>query len=228
MAIDRNLIIDAYLYGYGTHADGPVPPEHPWYVDVPDVEFDRQASALLLDDIGWSIGEDGIRRDGSGRLTVDLLTVGSGDAPLEQMIQAQLREVGVEVLIHQHEMTSFLAYAQAQNRDYDALVIGIPGDLSLSYVAAMFGSENPGPLAYPGYRNHRFDELIDAASRASTEEALRESWQAALRILGEDMPTTWLYHARGLQGANRRILNAEVDFRGELAAISSWRIRRSN
>jgi peptide/nickel transport system substrate-binding protein len=228
MAIDRQLIIEAYLYGYGTPANGPVPPEHPWNANVPAVPYDRHGAASLLDQAGWGIGEDGVRKSGSRRLTIDLLTVGSGDVPLEQMIQAQLREVGVEVDIHQHELSSFLALAQAQDRDYDALVIGVPGDLSLSHVAAMFGGQNSGPLAYPGYRSVRFDELIEAAGRASTEAAVKQAWQGALQVLSNDLPTTWLYHARGLQGANHRITNTSIDFRGELAGISRWRIRRPN
>jgi len=228
MAIDRQLIIDAYVYGYGTLADGPVPPEHPWYTDVPEIPCDVGQASLLLDESGWVMGEDGIRSKGSERLIVDLLTVGSGDLPLEQMVQAQLREVGVEINIHQHELTSFLAIAQAEDRDFDALVIGIPGDLSLSHVAAMFAGGNPGPLAYPGYSNDRFDELIEEADQADSETKRRDAWQAALRVLAEDVPTTWLYHARGLQGASRRITNAAVDFRGELAGISRWRIRRDN
>ena len=228
MAIDRQLIIEAYIYGYGTLANGPVPPEHPWHAEVPTVPFDQHRASALLGDAGWIVGEDGVRERGSQKLTIDLLTVGSGDLPLEQMIQAQLREVGVEVNIHQHELTSFLALAQAENRDFDALVIGVPGDLSLSHVAAMFDSRQPGPLAYPGYRNARFDELLEAASQADSEETLREAWQEALRLLAADLPTTWLYHARGLQGANSRITNTTVDFRGELAGISRWQIRRVN
>ena len=173
-------------------------------------------------------GEGGVRRNGSRTLTIDLLTVGSGDVPLEQMIQAQLSEVGVRVDIHQHEMTSFLAIAQAGDRDFDALVTGIPGDYSLGYVAAMYGGEDPGPLAYPGYRNEHFDSLINAAADATTEDALKRTWQGVLRVLDDDLPTTWLYFARGLQGANRRITNTNIDFRGELAGISRWRIRGGN
>ncbi len=228
MAIDRELIIEAYVYGFGTLADGPVPSEHPWYAEVPMVPFDRAGASKLLDEVGWAVGEDGVRSRGSERFSIDLLTVGSGDLPLEQMIQAQLSDIGVEVNIRQHELASFLALARTDDREFDALVLGVPGDLSLSYVAAMFGARNPGPLAYPGYRNQRFDEYLEAAQLAGSELELRDSWQGALRLLAEDLPTTWLYHARGLHGANSRLTNTSTDFRGELAGISQWRIRRSN
>ncbi|UCD23989.1 MAG: peptide ABC transporter substrate-binding protein [Gemmatimonadota bacterium] len=225
MALDRQLIVDAYLYGFGTVAGGPVPPEHPWHMQVDPLPFDPAAASALLEQAGWMMGPEGIRTRGSQSLSFDLLTVGSGDAPLEQMIQAQLRDMGVGVRIRVLELTTFLARAQADERDFDALVIGIPGERSLGYVAAMFGGVEPGPLAYPGYSSPDFDAAVMMAQKAETEEQLRSAWADAQLVLARDIPTTWLYHARGLQGANRRIENASIDFRGELAGIANWRFR---
>jgi peptide/nickel transport system substrate-binding protein len=224
LALDRQLIVDAYLYGFGTVAHGPVPPEHPWYVQVPTVPYDPVAAAELLEDAGWEIEPDGIRRKGELRLAFDLLTVGSGDAPLEQMIQAQLRDVGAEVRIRMLELTSFLARAQAATRDFDAMVTGITGDLSLGYVAALFSGTDPGPLAYAGYRSKSLDEALQRAADAETEQELRAAWGEVQQLLARDLPTTWLYHARGLQGASRRISNTRIDLRGELAGICEWGI----
>lgn len=224
LAIDRQLIVAAYLYGFGTVAHGPVSPEHPWYYPVESLPFDPEAAAALLERAGWHAGGDGVRRKGSQRLQFDLMTVGSGDAPLEQMIQAQLGEVGAEVHIRQLELTSFLARAQAPERDWDALVTGIPGDLSLSYVAAMFTGIDPGPLAYSGYSSTEFDAAVRHVREAETEAELKSAWREAQQILARDIPTTWLYHARGLQGANRRITNVVVDLRGELATVAQWRV----
>ncbi len=139
-------------------------------------------------------------------------------------MQAQLREIGVEVSIRQLELATFLAVAQGPARDFDALVTGIPGDLSLGYVAAMFEARDAGPLAYPGYRNAAFDAAVAEVRSASTEEELQDAWRTVQQILAEDHPTTWLYHARGLQGANRRVQAAPPDLRGELATIAQWRI----
>jgi peptide/nickel transport system substrate-binding protein len=224
-ALDRQLIVDAYLYGFGTVANGPVPPEHPWYSPVRPHPFNRDSARTLLEVAGWFEGPDGIRTNGTNRLTVELLTVGSGDASLEQMIQAQWREVGVVATIRQLELASFLARAQSADRDFDALVTGIPGDLSLGYVVAMFEGRDPGPVAYPGYANAEFDAAVQRAREAETETELRKAWAVAQDVLARDHPTSWLYHARGLQGANLRIAGAEIDLRGELAGIAGWRVR---
>jgi ABC-type transport system substrate-binding protein len=140
------------------------------------------------------------------------------------MIQAQLREVGVAVTIRPLELATFLAVAQGPERDFDALVTGIPGDLSLGYVAAMFEARDPGPLAYPGLSSDALDTALAAARRAATEDALRAAWQTAQRVLYRRHPTTWLYHARGLQGVSRRVRAPAPDLRGELATVAEWRL----
>jgi hypothetical protein len=53
---------------------------------------------------------------------------------------------------------------------------------------------------------------------------LEGAWREAQRVLAADLPTTWLYHARGLQGARTRIEAVTVDLRGELATIAQWRV----
>ncbi|MFQ6044773.1 MAG: ABC transporter substrate-binding protein [Gemmatimonadales bacterium] len=228
MAIDRQLIVDAYLFGFGTPADGPVPPEHPWYEPVERVPYDPDAARLMLGSAGWRLGADGVRERDGQALSFELMTVGSGDAALEQMIQAQLRQVGVSVRIRQLELSTFLATAQGPRRDFDAMVIGLPGDLSLGYVAALFAGDGAGPLAYAGYRSGPFDEAVERAARARTELELQEAWSEAQRILSRDHPVTWLYHARGLHGVNRRVRHPPTDLRGELARISEWRILRED
>ncbi|MFQ5702403.1 MAG: ABC transporter substrate-binding protein [Gemmatimonadales bacterium] len=226
MALDRQVMVDAYVHGFGTVADGPVAPEHPWFTAVQHLQYDTAGAKRLLREAGWSMGEDGVLLKNGRRFEFNLLTVGSGDVLLEEMIQAQLRDVGIEVHIKQFELASFLAVAQSRERNFDALVTGLPGDFSLGFVAASFGSVNPGPLAYSGYASAEFDRTMNDVRTAKTEEALKLAWEKAQRILAEDQPVTWLYHAHGLQGASRRINHARIDYRGELAAISEWRIVR--
>jgi peptide/nickel transport system substrate-binding protein len=220
--LDRELMVQAYLYGFGAVADGPVSPDHPWFERPDPVPYDPDAAEDVLDGLGWRRGGNGIRVRAGRRLEFELLTVGTADNALEQMIQAQMRELGVIVRIRQLELATFLAVAQGPERDFDALVTGIPGNLSLGHVAAMFDGVNPGPLAYPGYVSASFDAFVRQTREATTEAQLAEAWLEAQRILSRDLPTTWLYHARGVQGMNRRIGGVQLDLRGELAGLADW------
>jgi len=216
-AIDRAAIIDGYLYGFGTAAAGPVHPDHPWFEPVAPVPFAPAEAAALLDAAGFAAGPDGRRE-----LAFDLLTVGSGDLALEQMLEAQWRAVGVAVRIRRVELAAFLATAQGPERDFDALVTGIPGVLSLGHVAALYDAD--GPLAYAGYDAPEVRGALARVSQAATEPALAAAWRDVQRTLADGEPTAWLYHARGVQGVSRRIRGLRMDLRGELAGIAGWHV----
>jgi peptide/nickel transport system substrate-binding protein len=179
-ALDRKEIVDGYLYGFGRPASGPVPPEVPGYLPVAAGARPPERYASFRERIGF-----------------ELLTVGSGEAPLEQMVQARLRAVGFAVSIRQLELSAFLARVYGPVHDFDAAVLGITGDPGLGYLA---------PLA----------EL--AGLRPKGDPA------AVQRIFADSTPVAFLYHARGLQGMNRRVHGVTMDLRGELATVHDWSV----
>ena len=174
-AIDRREIVDGYLYGFGTPARSPVPPDVPGYVPV--------------------AGDTGARAAAGPPLRFELLTVGSGEAPLEQMVQARLRAAGIQATIRQLELSAFLARVYGPAHDFDAAVLGIAGDPGLGYL---------GPLAA-------------LAGLTAPEDAA-----AAQRFFADSLPVVVLYHARGLQGMNRRVRGVTMDLRGELPTVHDW------
>lgn len=182
-ALDRREIVDGYLYGFGTPAEGPVPPDVPGYLPVAARE--RVASPL--------------EGDARARKRFELLTVGSGEAALEQMVQAQLARAGFEVVIRQLELSAFLARVYGPAHDFDAAVLGITGDPGLGYLrplGALAGLSTPaGPAA-------------------------------AQRFFSDSVPVAFLYHARGVQGMNRRVGGVTMDLRGELPTVHDWWIAR--
>lgn len=174
-AIDRREIVDGYLYGFGTPARSPVPPDVPGYVPVSPVPGTSVAAGPPL--------------------RFELLTVGSGEAPLEQMVQARLRAVGIAATIRQLELGAFLGRVYGPTHDFDAAVLGVPGDAGLAYL---------GPLA------------AVAGLEAPPDPA------AAQRLFADSVPVAVLYHARGLQGMNRRVRGVTMDLRGELPTVHDW------
>src|SRR5439155_494914 len=111
LALDRREIVDGYLYGFGSVADGPVPPDVPGYVPVRPVPTNPDSARRLL---------------GGRRIAFELLSVGSGEAALEQMIQARLAAVGFDVRIRLLELTAFLARVSPRAQDFSAAVVGTP------------------------------------------------------------------------------------------------------
>jgi peptide/nickel transport system substrate-binding protein len=177
-ALDRQEIVEGYLYGFGTPAEGPVPPGAPGY--LPLAPSARQSSASAA---------------GGAKARFELLTVGSGEAALEQMVQARLRAAGFDVVIRQLELSAFLARVYGPERDFDAAVLGVSGDPGLGHLA---------PLA----------ELAGMTAPSDGAEAQR--------FFADSVPVAFLYHARGLQGMNRRVRGVDMDLRGELPSVGDW------
>jgi peptide/nickel transport system substrate-binding protein len=175
-AIDREELVQGYIYGFGTPALGPVPPAAPEYLPTARASLSRPGTSVQ-------------------GVPFELLTVGSGEAALEQMVQARLRQAGFGVTIRQLELSAFLARVYGPRHDFEAAVLGIPGDLGLGYLA---------PLA----------DL--AGLRAPRDPA------AAQRMFADSVPVAFLYHARGLQGMNRRVHGVTMDLRGELPTVQRW------
>jgi peptide/nickel transport system substrate-binding protein len=129
----------------------------------------------------------------------ELLTVGSGEAALEQMVQARLAAAGFHVTIRQLELSAYLARVYGPERDFDAAVLGVAGDIGLGYLSS----------------------LAEAAGmRAPADPA------EAQRLFADSVPVAFLYHAGGLQGANRRVKGVEMDLRGELPSVQRWWVAR--
>ena len=177
-AIDRAAIVAGVAFGYGTPADGPVPPEVAGYVIAP-----RPApiAPVPLTDT----------------LQFELLTVGSGEAALEQQVQAQLARAGIRATIRQLELATFLDRVYGPAHEFTAAVVGTPGDLGLGYLQ---------PLAL-------LAGLAPPAGAAAQQQFFHDS-----------LPVAFLYHARGLQGLNRRLQGVQFGLRGELATVHDWSI----
>jgi peptide/nickel transport system substrate-binding protein len=186
--------------------------------------LDTARADSLLDAAGWARPAGGVRRRGGRALTFELLTVGSADNAVEQLLQADLAAIGARMEIRQREMASFLAEARARPKRFDALFTGIPGDLSLAYLSSMFDSRLAGgALDYGGYHTARLDTLLDRARTAPSEQVARQRWLEVQHELADQAPAVWVYHARGVQGLSRRLHGVRMDLRGELVSLVDWR-----
>jgi peptide/nickel transport system substrate-binding protein len=129
--------------------------------------------------------------------------------------------------IRQLEFGAFLAEARANPKRFDALFTGIPGDLSLSYLAAMFDSKLAGgALDYAGFHTPELDAAFQRASAARTRDDLVNAWHSVQRLLDDATPVAWVYHSRGVQGVTGRLSGVRMDLRGEMPTLANWRLDR--
>jgi peptide/nickel transport system substrate-binding protein len=222
-SLDRARIVEVALAGFGRPSSGPIPPDSPLALESAVIGV-RHADSLL-DASGWRRGPDGVRARQGRRFEIELLTVGSGDNVTEQLVQADLAARGIALRVRQTEMGSFLTTARASRKQFDLLLAGIPGDLSFSYVSALFDSaQRGGSLDYTGYHSSTLDSLLAATRTSASAAARRDAWHGAQRAIDSLAPATWLFHSRGVQGVSRRVRGVRMDLRGELVSVHQWRM----
>jgi peptide/nickel transport system substrate-binding protein len=222
-SIERQRIVDIALAGFGRPTSSPIPPDSPlgW---APAVPRDTAYADSLLDAAGWRRGADGRRTRNGHPFAVELLTVGSGDNVAEQLVQSDLAARGITMTVRQTEMGAFLTSARASKKTFDLALTGIPGDLSFSYVNALFNStQRGGTLDYTGFHSAPLDTLLDHAAAAPEGPPRAAAWREVQIALDSLAPATWLYHSRGLQGLSRRVQGVRMDLRGELVTLHAWR-----
>ena len=223
LSLDRERIVMVALAGYARPASGPVVPESPLALGRDAVRDVRRADSLL-DAAGWRRGRQGVRGRYGLPFTVQMLTVGTGDQAVEQLVQADLAARGIRLDIRQLELGAFLSLARAPAKTFDLLLTGIPGDVSLAYLGAMYDSrQRGGSLDYADYHTPRLDALL-ARTRVAAAAGLVAAWRDVQLELAREMPAVWLYHARGLQGISRRMRNVRMDLRGELVSLTEWSV----
>ena len=161
MAVDRQAIADQLLQGTVRLADTPINHTSPYHnADVPSPVFDPERAREILDRAGWRVGPDGIRvRDGRRFAFTLLNRAGANDRiAVAQVIQAQLKDVGIDV---RFETLESAAWTQKwRSGDWEAVVSAwfLPADPSVTGLYACDGSNNMTGMC---------DEDLDASMEES-------------------------------------------------------------
>jgi peptide/nickel transport system substrate-binding protein len=195
--LDRRAVVDGVLFGFGTPATGPLPPALSTSAvsPTPSPAVIPTPSPAVIPSRRRGIPPP----EAGSPLTFEMLTVGSGEAALEQMLQSQLSAHGITAEIRQLELSTFLDRVEGRARDFDAAVLGISGDLALGHLARILGIAGFPAEGTP----------IELAG-----------------MIQDSVAAAFLYHARGVQGVNRRVKGITMDLRGELVTLSRWWVEK--
>ena len=191
-AIDREAIADQLMQGTVTIANSPLNPTSPYHnASVPAFSYDPERSRNLLDAAGWKPGPDGIRtRDGTRFTFVMINRAGSADRiAIAQVIQAQLREVGVEV---RFETLESAAWTQKwRTGQWEAVVSAwfLPADPSLTNIYACAGHNN-----MTGLCDAALDDALRASDRTLAFEERKPLLDRAQVLIAESAMTLPIYY----------------------------------
>jgi peptide/nickel transport system substrate-binding protein len=195
-AIDRETLNTIALDGQGTVTAIPFPAGFAG-ASPRDTVADPASAGALLDEAGWSVGEDGKRvRDGS-TLAIKLLSYPNRPelTAMAVSIQDQLKGLGITVEVREVEDIM----SALESDPWDATMWSFnplpTGDVMYVFNTALRtgGVFNPG-----GYSNQAIDEIADRLRTETDAEQRSVLTEEAVSLVVDDAAAVWLLSpARG-------------------------------
>lgn len=183
-AIDRNLMTEIILFGYGKAIDGGPIPDWSWaYADLhvypePDIE----GAKALLAEAGYADGFP--------------LTIGAGSnyalqVQAAEMLKDQLKQIGIDVTPEPQEWGTYIDSVFTR-REFDAAIIGWIGAIDPDDV--LYGRFHTGAqYNIVGYSNPEVDRLLEEG-RALVDQAERKlRYNEAELIIVTEAPYAFFY-----------------------------------
>jgi len=227
-ALDREGFIRTVLNGLAQVATSPIMPET-WAhrAGSQPLAYDLDAAARLLDEAGWSDHDgDGVRdRDGVAfHFTLFVYNGLSSPQQLAQLLQASLRQLGVEMEIRTLELAAFLEHLK--DRDFQAQVSATALDADPDPFDFWHSSQTPLGSNRAAYVNDEMDALCEEGRSEFDPQRRALLYARVQELLQRDQPFTFLWHPEVIVGYHRRLRGIEPGplgiWRGYPSTLEWW------
>ena len=203
-AADRQLISEQFFGGHQPVADGFIVPLNTYYnPNLPKYEYDPELAIQLLEAAGWTEINDGVRHNIQGEpLRLEFGTTAGSRIreSIQQILQSQWSEVGIEVVIQNQPARVFFGETVAKRLFSGLAMYAWVNDPNASPRTTLHSTEIPEESNnwvgsnYPGYRNDEMDTLIDAVEITLNEKERDQIWAKIQHRYSEDLPALPLYY----------------------------------
>lgn len=202
-ALDREAISKRLFDGRQPVAHASVSPlDWVYQPDIPLYPFDPGKAAALLDQAGWSVMKGGFRHNAAGeRLSLEIMTTAGNRTRelVEQVLQSQWREAGIDVRIRNEPARVFFGETVTK-RKFPAMAmfawLSSPENVPRSTLhSTQIPSEanNWAGQNAAGYVNAQMDALIDAIEIELDRDKRKALWDQLQRLYAEELPVIPLY-----------------------------------
>ncbi|MFN2377517.1 MAG: peptide-binding protein [Candidatus Binatia bacterium] len=197
LAIDKQEIVDAVLFGLGRPTEGPYRPGTVWVNEkLEPMRRDTDKARALLAEAGWKDSDgDGILDKDGEPFSFRILTNQGNDQRLKTatIIQKRLRDIGVDASVRVLEWSAFINDF-IDKRRFEAIVLGWSLSLDPDQYDIWHSSKTgPKQFNHIGYANAEVDELLEKGRRTFDEAERKRIYDRIQEILQQDQPYTFLY-----------------------------------
>lgn len=185
-AIDKELLIEQSLQGYGEPSTTCIIPNSQYHFDT-RWERDLEKSKALLEEAGWDSN------------TTLQMVITSARESMAAIIQQNLAEVGINVEVQTVELATM--FAGLQDGTYD---LGICGSSAMDYPLWMSGYYDNKNATYCQITDTSYAEIQDAIAAEVDETKRKELINEYQELLWDEMPLVMLYHGYGFNVYSER------------------------
>ncbi|MCB4790930.1 MAG: peptide-binding protein [Elusimicrobia bacterium] len=213
-AINKDDIINGVLLGMGKAATGPFIPES-WAYNkrVRDYSFDVKESKRLLNELGWKVTNKNSYLEKDGKILEFTILTNQGNklrSLTAEIIQAQLKKIGIKVNIRIIEWSSLL-HEFIDKRNFEAVILGWslgrdPDQFSIWHSS----QKNDGQYNFVSYANPQVDRLLELGRTVFDIGKRKEIYNKLHEILAGDLPYIFLYYPESLVVVHKRFRGPEV------------------
>ena len=202
-ALDRETLSERLFAGRQPVAHSSVSPLDWIYdPDIPTYPYDPDRAKALLDQAGWSVIENGLRHNAAGqRLTLELMTTAGNRSRelVEQVLQSQWRQVGIDVRIRNEPARVFFGETVSKRKFTGAAMfawLSAPESVPRTTLRSdqiPTADNNWSGQNYTGFNNAAMDDLIDRIEVELDRGARKQLWDRLQRLYVEELPVIPLY-----------------------------------
>ncbi len=216
LALDRKEMVDILFFGHGEVCHGPfMPGTFAYNEKIKSPKQDLKKAKALLREAGYHDGHP---------LEFEIVTNSNNKTRVyaTQIIQHQLKKIGVKVTIRAMEWQAFLNTVVTPKK-FEAIVLGWSlGLMPDAYSIWHSQSDRKGGFNLIHYHNNRVDALIKKAEKTVQREKLGVIYQEIFARIVQDNPYLFLYIPNAITAVNKDIKNVSPSMIGVMHNVIDW------
>jgi peptide/nickel transport system substrate-binding protein len=202
--IDREAISERLFQGRQPVAHGNVNPlDRAYSKNIVKYEYSTDKANALLDEAGWTLRKKGIRHDKTGNaLRIELMST-AGDKTrelVEQVIQSQLRQVGVDIRIKNEAPRVFFGQTTRERKFTGMAMYAWVTAPEITPRTTLHSTQIPMPdnnfsgQNYSTFNNPEMDRLIDSVENELDASKRLPIWDRIQEIYTTELPVLPLFY----------------------------------
>jgi peptide/nickel transport system substrate-binding protein len=201
--MDREQMNQRIFSGKQPVADSSVSPMDKVASDnITKYSYDKEKASALLDEAGWTELRDGVRHNAAGEpLRIEIMSTAGNKTRelLEQIMQGQLKEIGIDLRIRNESPRVFFGQTTRERRFTGLALfawVSAPENVPRSTLHSTeiptaennYAGQNYSTISIP-----ELDAAIEAVEETLTLEGRRPHWEKIQQIYSDELPVIPLF-----------------------------------